>query len=225
MKKILALAAVIFFITSNTSVRAQEKIHEGKIRFEMTFPDTGQSSYLFEMMPKEMIVWFKDGDTRTEMQTGRGKIAMLRYAKSKDMYTLMNMKGEKIALKMNKDLMERFKDSLKSKKAEIIVTDETKTIAFFKCRKAIATMMFRGEKKSVEVWFTKEIDNLDLGEYKVEGIDGFVMEMNIADKGLNVHMLCTSIERMNVPESLIKIPEDYKVMSMDDLARDRDKDR
>ncbi len=216
MKRILFLAAIIL-VAFNTSVKAQDKIKEGKIKFEMTYPDSMASEFA-SFMPKETMVYFKNGNTRTEMKMGGGSMTMMVF-KTGDHYTLMDMMGQKKAIKTTKAESNKLKDSLHVEKPVITMTDETKTIAFYKCRKALITVMIQGEKQTFEVWVTKDIDNIDMGDYSVAGVDGFAMESTIKEKGITIHMLCTSIEQFAVPDSLFKIPADYPVTTIDEMMK------
>jgi hypothetical protein len=80
--EILLLAVAIILSAFNCSVNAQSNIKEGKIKYEMSYPDSGELASILAMMAGEMIIYFKNGNTRTEMDMKMGKMVLIRDAKT-----------------------------------------------------------------------------------------------------------------------------------------------
>ncbi|HQV01167.1 MAG TPA: hypothetical protein PLO59_08410, partial [Bacteroidia bacterium] len=123
----LALACIAFIPAAN----AQDKIVEGKAIFDLEFPTEGMDEQYKAMMPKEATIYFKEGKTRTEMDMSMMTMVNIYNDKDKTMTMLMDMMGKKTATKMDIDKIDSDK-----KKYTVTKTDETTTIAGYKCYKA-----------------------------------------------------------------------------------------
>ena len=105
-------------------------------------------------------------------------------------------------------------------KPKIKITDETRQIAGYTCRKANVTLIDKDAKESnFDVWFTKDIaapNSMKSGLY-LEMIDGFLMEFQTTMNSLTMKMSCRFAEETLVPDSLFNIPAGYTVTTMDEL--------
>src|SRR3954466_3737433 len=101
MKKLTLI--ILLIAVCGTYLKAQSKIKEGKITFQMTYPDSGQSESLKKMLPMSMVTYFKNGNVRSEMDIPGRPMVVIKAAHSEDMYMLMEMHGNKMAMKMNKE--------------------------------------------------------------------------------------------------------------------------
>src|SRR5437016_12637804 len=110
MKKILVFATVVALLFSAHSIKAQEKLKEGKATFEISYPDAEEmNDQMLAMMPKESVSYFKDGKTRTEIKAGYGTTVVLSDPDKKESYVCMDMMGKKTAVKSTDEDMEKQK--------------------------------------------------------------------------------------------------------------------
>src|ERR1043165_1659644 len=111
MKKLLLICTVL--VAFSLHIYAQGKITEGKIKYQMTYPDSGEeTAFLRKMMPGDMVIYFKNGNVRMEMKTFNGRqMVMLHQAGSEDSYGLMEMGDKKMAMKMSQKDVKRLQDS------------------------------------------------------------------------------------------------------------------
>src|SRR5258706_14217875 len=100
-KNIVFMKSFIFSIVAFISLYiqsaiAQEKLKEGKLTFEISFPDAeDMNSQMLAMMPKDMTVYFKDGKSRGEMKMAFGTTVSLSDDKTKETIVCMDMMGKK----------------------------------------------------------------------------------------------------------------------------------
>lgn len=218
MKTIFLITAFVF--TALINVTAQKQLTEGKIVYAITLPDTGDMGMAAQMMGKEQVMYFKNGNVRMESKTIMGDIAVISDAKSGEGYSLMNMMGEKYAIKMTDVDLAAFTEMNGSAKPEVKVTKEQKKILGYKCTKAIVTYKSEGKSFEGEAWFTKDIAPISsplASQTKVEGIDGFIVESSIVTKGMLIKVTCTKIETTPVSDELFKVPEGYTIKTMAEL--------
>src|SRR5258705_10944243 len=100
----VTMAANILYVNA-------QKIDEGKVVFEISYPDADIPDEQMTMMPTESVVYFKDDHSRVETKMGMGmNMVMLIDNKTKTVTSLMDMMGNKMALKMNEDDLKKQKE-------------------------------------------------------------------------------------------------------------------
>ncbi len=207
----------IALIFSNEVLLAQNKITEGKIKFAITFPKSKPGDKYLAMMPKEKIIYFKGGNSRTESSTPMGNVISLHFSKSGENYTCVDRNGTKTAMKTTDQDMKEFKGRLGMEKPLVKLTTETKKIAGINCKKTIVTYNNKDGKKVLDVWYTNEIVAPNSNDNFIEGIPGFMMEYTAVDKDETMLITCASVERIKVSDDLFKIPEGYTVKTMKEI--------
>ena len=96
-------------------------------------------------------------------------------------------------------------------------TGETKTIAGFKCKKAIITMQGEdeGELLTEEVWYTDEIPNSN-NDYR--SLKGMPLEFSMNISGVKMTFTTTDVKREAVDASMFTVPADYTITSPDQMG-------
>jgi GLPGLI family protein len=97
------------------------------------------------------------------------------------------------------------------------MTNETKEIAGFKCRKAIASQKDGGD---IIIYCTNDIIAKNQGfadQYK--GIEGFPMEYQMTQNGMNMKFVAKSVSKEKVDASKFTIPKDYKITTKEEIAK------
>ncbi len=219
MKRIMTAIAVVAFTFNVYQAIAQEKLKEGKITFDISINNAEETNdQILAMMPKDMVVYFKDGRSRGEMDMMGGKVISITDSKAGETITLMDMMGKKQAIKTTKS------DAENEKKSEgdydVKITDETKTIAGYKCKKAIINFK---DKKANEgttiIWFTNELEATNSEKYSWKGIDGYMMEFSVDQRGLGMKFSCTEVKKQAVSDDLFEIPEGYTIMTTEEMKK------
>src|SRR5436305_450665 len=99
MKQILLVAWMLLVSFSN--LNAQKELREAKVTYSIFVSDSGtETSMIKNALGKEWVVYFKDSSSRTEMQTTMGTQVAIKNSKTGESYVLMEIMGEKYALKM-----------------------------------------------------------------------------------------------------------------------------
>jgi hypothetical protein len=136
---------------------------------------------------------------------------------TKDKVALMDMMGQKIALKQTKAELE--KENENQPKGVVTLTEETKEIAGYKCKKALVTSEEDGVKTNYEVWFTDELGgkdaNFDNPLYK--DINGVLMEFAMKTPQASMKFVVTNVEKKSIPSKDFEIPAEYKLTTKEEL--------
>jgi GLPGLI family protein len=218
MKKIImksSLSFVLLFLVSTALLAG--KPFDGVITYKITYPDSKFSETQLNMFPKVMTVSIKGSKARTEMAIGGGtQIVILDYI-AKTKVALINMMGQKYALKQNVQDIE--KENADQPKGTVVVTNETKNISGYVCKKAVVTTNDDGVKSTVDVWFTEELGgkdaNFDNPMYK--DINGVMLEFYIKNPQFTMKLSATSIEKKAVAAKDFEIPEGYTPTTKEEL--------
>lgn len=196
-----------------TLLKAQTKITEGVAVFDLEFPTEGMDEQYKAMMPTESKIYFKGDKSRSEMEMSVMTMVSITDTKDKSMIMLMDVMGKKTAMKTD---LSKSKEAEKSYKVK--VTDETKTIAGYKCVKAIVT---DDEDTKFDVWFTREIEGSTSGNMQFKDIDGFLMsyEMPVPNMEGNMRMECKSVKAEKVSDDKFTIPAGYELKTQEELMK------
>lgn len=216
VKKILLLNCLFAL---SISLFAQN--FEGKIVFGMSFPDF-KDSELAAMLPKEAVTFFKNNQSRMEMNMMMGmKNSTISNGETNSSITLMDLMGQKYAIENSNLTSVDQKKILES--ANVTLTKDKKMIAGYSCTKAMVEMPNPEkptEKVKMDMWFTKEISiNKSYMTGPMEKIDGSVLEFSLYQAGMMIVLSAKEILKQPVSDNLFSIPKDYKRITAEDLKK------
>lgn len=210
MKKIILTTLImsVFML----QIMAQ-KTFEGTVKFAITYSELPPEMAGYEsMLPKESITKIKDGNSKTEQSTAMGTNVTIA-DKDGNITILMNMMGQKIAIKEN--AANRKEDA---QKPVITYVDETKEIAGYKCKKA--ELKFEGEETVMVVYYTEDIKtSVSNTQVSVDGLKGFMMEYSIENQGIEMTISASSVTKEKISAAEFTVPEDYEVMTKEDFQK------
>ena len=218
MKRIIMKSTLTFILLFSVSAAlVAGKPFEGVITYKISYPDSKYSEAQLNMFPKVMTVSIKGSKARTEMNVGGGtEVEILDYV-TKSKIALINMMGQKYAIKQTAE--EIAKENAGQPKGSVSITNETKNIAGYNCKKAIVTTDEDGVKTTYEVWFTEELGgkdaNFDNPIY--QEIPGVMMEFLMKTPQINMKMSVTGVEKKAVSAKDFEIPADYTLTTQEEL--------
>ena len=193
------------------------KPFEGVITYAITYPDSKFTESQLKMFPKTLLVSVKGTKSRTDLSTGMGnQVSITDYA-DKTVINLMDVMGQKYAIKKTSQDLE--KEFAKEPAGKVTMTNETKVICGYSCKKAVVTVEEDGEKTSFDVYFTTELGgkgiNFDNPVYK--DIDGVMMEFAMKTPQFTMKFSASSVEKKSVNSKDFEIPADYKMATEEEL--------
>lgn len=198
-----ALAALLFTVGL---AAAQES---GQILFDMKFPGQELTREEQEMLPKEATMFFKGSAMRMEMPSSMMTTTVISV--KEEVTTLMDMMGNKIAMKSDKAKMAEG-----NKDVKVNVTKEMKTIAGYECRKAIVSGK---EGDSMEIWFTDKIKMNNNWNTTYKGVDGALLEFSMKGGAADILLSAREVKLGPLSDDLFKVPSDYKLMTQEELMQ------
>lgn len=197
------------------SVNAQ-KLEEGKLTYEISYPDSEIPDEQMAMMPTEMTMQFKEMKSRMDMKMGMGmSTIVITDGKTKSATTLMDIMGNKIAMKMTAEDMKKQKEKAGTADADVKVTDETKDIQGYKCKKAVVTT----KDGTYDIYFTDDIMNKGEIEDTYKGITGMLMEYQMKQGPMTMKMTAKSVSKDKVDEKVFEIPAGYTEKTQEEMKK------
>jgi GLPGLI family protein len=187
---------------------------EGKVVYDIVYEEVPEEIAGFEsMLPKEMTTYMKGPKTRIEQNTGMGENITIMDTDKKEGVVLMNMMGNKWAIKMSKEDIEEKEGDAEEPQFKYL--KETKKIAGYTCKKA--EMWIEGEEDDVmTVYYTEAIQNTANSNFK--GLKGFPLEYQIAKQGMVMSMVANTVKKETVAASLFEVPDGYEEKTMEELG-------
>ncbi len=202
MKKPRLLFIVIFLFFNSFAI-AQKKISELTLVYEASITTGSKEPKLADAFDgATTTVYISGAQSRSEMVSALASFTTIHDATSGSSVILQEVSGQKLLIRMT---AENWKD--KNKRYEGITftnTEETKTIAGYKCVKAIAKMR---DGATFTVFYTNEIipENIEYN-YQFKNLNGLPLEYELTQKNLTIKYTVSKISLNPVPASKFDIP-------------------
>ena len=215
MKKIRLISPVLMLLlVGNISSYAQKTITEGTIVY-------GMSIYTGNSLPQKgdalagasNTVYLKGSNSRTDMVSALGNETTIHDAKLGNAVILKEFSGQKLMIKLTKDNWQAKNKSYNDIK--FVLTDETKTIAGYNCKKAIAKM---ADGKTFNVYYTPDLVVANK-EYNptFTNLPGLAMEYEIESGNMKFKFAVTKVSFDPVQVSKFDFPKlGYRVMTYEE---------
>jgi GLPGLI family protein len=221
MKKTILIVLVVFIsgIFVSGASYAGDKDFNGIIVYNITYEGTELDAQAQAMMPKTMKVKIKGEMSRTEISMGMGSTNVIFNGETRTSVTLMDMMGQKLAMKMTEtELEEELKEG---PKVEVEHSDETKEIAGYVCKKSVLKVHDKNSDKITEhvIYYTEELGKgyTNMNNPYFQSINGVMLEYSMKENNINMQFSAVSVEKKKISDDEFIIPEDYKVMSMSEF--------
>jgi len=213
MKKIRSYVIVLALLWAfNTS--AQKRITEGTISYDIVVNTGNNNPSIADMFNgATSIVYLKGYQTRFERVSSLGVESTIVDGKSGNVTVLKEYGEQKYMITMTPD---NWKDA--NKKYEGIVftyEEEYKTIAEYKCQKAIGKMK---DGTTITVFFTKDLvaNNREF-EYAYKSLPGLAMEFETIIGSLKVTYTVSKVNFGIVPAAKFELPKSgFRVMTYEE---------
>lgn len=198
---------LLILIVSNlfgSGLFAQQSISSGKVIYQVSFSSDKYNPEDFQSLPSEITYYFKNNKMRMDFPISSDhQLSTIVNCKRQVVCILSNISGKKTHRKVRrKDVLE----NLDSK--EVLHFDSEK-----KCEDFIQLPCFsrRTTSNDNEVVYTKHI-SIDHPNWhtRFSEIDGFLLQFREDKPDYSIEYTAISVVEENVPDSLFRIPSDYK---------------
>lgn len=221
MKKIHGLIAIFLIIGISHPLMAKKKQFQGKVTYTISYEGKKMNEVPASMMPTIMMMYLGDGFVKNVLFTGMGKQSVIFDLEKKSKVSLIDMMGQQFAIESSYEEIQ--KEFEREPEVEIEITDETKEIAGYNCKKIIIRVINSKGETSDEnyAWFTEDLDvnpNLNFSQKFFEGVNGLLMEYQMdMSGGMMMKFTATEVEKKKISPKDFKIPEGYKKVTREEL--------
>lgn len=216
MKKSRIIIYLLFFCNYSIAI-AQKKVSEMSLVYEASITTGSKEPKLADAFDgATTTVYIKGTMSRSEMVSALASFTTIHDATNGSSVILQEVSGQKLLIRMS---AENWKD--KNKKYEGITfanTEETKTIAGYKCVKALAKMR---DGATFSVYYTNEIipDNIEYN-YQFKNLEGLPLEYELTQGSLTIKYSVSKINLNPVPASKFDIPKiGYRELNYDESRK------
>lgn len=193
----------------------QDKISEGHIEYDITFPDIEQDQITASLLPTKMYLFFNNKTSSLEFESMGGvfKNRIIAFGEQKKVAHELKVFRKKLSTLMTQsqvaDMISDFPD------CTIILTNETDSVAGFLCRKA--TVVFSDvERPEYNVYFTEAINLITPNWYnQYARIPGVLMAYEIEQFGIKMRLEATQVHAEPVPPEFFTATEGYEEVSQE----------
>lgn len=218
MKKLITAVALLIFGVANAQLK------EGSVTYVMTI----------EGLPPEQAAMMGDMETKVSFKGNKSLTevnSMMMTSKAlvddNGSLFLMDQMGNKSFIRTSKAEMDKNSEVNKDKEPRIELTNETKTIAGYECKKANVRLTTgkNNEEIKTEVWFTDKISYVKQGGGRkggemFKGLNGMPMEYSVPQGPMKIKMSAKEVSTETVPDSkFVLTTEGYTEMKMEDLKK------
>ncbi|PKP20440.1 MAG: hypothetical protein CVU05_09090 [Bacteroidetes bacterium HGW-Bacteroidetes-21] len=209
MKKalFLSLAAICIFSLSTFAQKGKAKTFEGQISYTIEYL-TELDAATKAQAPTEIIQYFKGNKMRLEQITAMGKVVVISDQDTKEQVVLIDMMGQKWAIKSTKEETE--KALSETPKATVTVGTETKSIAGYTCTKA---EVVTGESTET-FWYTSDL-GLENPNWNMpwSDIKGLLMEYTQTQGEISSKIVAKEVKKGKQKDTQFTVPSDYQQMT------------
>lgn len=215
--KLVFYFIVSMAIISCDSFKQDQRISEGVIEYQVTYPKLEPGSMLRDLLPTTMTMSFKDGQYVTDLSAGFGlfKTAWLSTGSGESCAQMIKLINEKYVVEFDEKMIAQ---SLADMPAITIEhTGVSKKIAEYNCQEIIVHVD-NAEQEVYTVYYTDEI-HLEQPNWFTQfaEINGVLMEYQIEKYDVCTRFSATTVVAQEVEDQLLEVPEDYVSISVEEM--------
>lgn len=215
MKSLLA-AALLSISFQSCQIFTTDKVAEGMIEYDITYPGAQQDDLMAGLMPSEMKLHFKDNKTYGELSAGMGMFctALVSNPDKKLLTQTVKVMNKKFMHTADNKAVDQLIDEQPKMKIDFV--NETKKIAGYTCKKAIITMADTKEK--FEVFYTRDIKIKNPNWFlPFREIDGVLMEYKLKRYNVEMKFTAKTVSNVSIDDKIFEPPTDYKSISQKEM--------
>lgn len=215
MKPLLKKLTGIFvlLVIGSCSTFTTDKIAEGMVEYEISYPKPGESNIAQDLLPKTMKYYFKDDRSLAVISAGMGAFKTYVIAAEKDRKLIQGL--WMLTKKYKVDFSPSEMDSMLNAEPpmEIERSNETKKIAGYTCKKV--RFHFRDKQLGMmDVYYTEDLQQGKPNWYSIyHQLNGTLMEFYLHRYGLHMKMTAKRVESTNVEDQNFELGSDYEVVN------------
>jgi len=192
------------------------KVKEGVIEYDVTYPYLNASDFMVKMLPSKMTMKFKDGKFKTVVSKGKSiRTEFISDCRNKTLSTAFQFGTKKLSVSLTES---EIKSMLKEfPKVTYLDVQDSDTLASFKVRKKDAVFEDIAYPEA-ELWYTNDIDLENANWcYPYSDIKGVLLLYEIERYGLRMRLKASRFREEEVEDKEFELPTGYKKVKLKDF--------
>lgn len=216
---VVRVIVILVLIGSCLSCKQREKgyISEGKIEYKISYLENNLDNIATNLLPKKMLLSFNDRFCLTEIEGFMGvfSISLISDLKKNKDVTLVKFFDSKYVHYGEKNEHSCIFDHVNI--ASLTFNETHKDKLGFSAN--TAEIKEKGQTKPYEILFTNEIGAINPNSNNpFAEIEGVLLHFELQLNQLRMSLDATEIDSKEISEELFSIPEDYKVVSRENMC-------
>ena len=208
---LILLASILSFYSCENRV-FQKEINEGKIEYDISYPNVPQGNVMLDLMPNKMQTTFVANSYRSDITAGMGIFKTSIICKEGNDKLLHSIKilRTKYASELTEDDFLKFSPEFTS--IEVLFNDEIKEIAGYQCKGA--DIVVQGDSIwGFKVFYTDEIVIKNANSHTpFKEIVGVLMEYQLMSNSILMQFTATTVLQEDVELTDINLEEGYEMI-------------
>lgn len=216
MKSFLIISFLSLSLMS-VNTMAQKTLNEGTLVYNMSVETGAGEPKMADMLDgATTTIYLKGNESRTELVSSLGKEATIYNATTGKGVILKDYSGQKLMITMTPENWKQ--NNAKYEGIEFENTNETATIAGFKCKKAIAKLK---NGTSFIVYYTSDVNPANKAyDAQFKTLPGLPVQYEMTSGKMKFKFTLASINFNSVPSSKFEIPTSgYRVMTYEETKQ------
>jgi len=210
-KYILPISIILLIVSSFScnKIEFKDRIKEGYIEYNIEYLDDTLDRFMKGLLPKKMIVKFKDNNTLNKIESLSGIISFthIQNARDKKTITLVKILNKKYKYSEKIDESSLFFEDIPGIKIEPV--DEIKNVAGLNCQKAIVTIP-NSEIEPFYIFYTNDIIiHKPNANTPFRSLDGVLLEFQLKLYNMDMKLTANKIVETDVDSDEFKVPDGY----------------
>ncbi|MEM9280020.1 MAG: hypothetical protein AAGA76_15750 [Pseudomonadota bacterium] len=187
------------------------KISEGIIEYQVSYPLEDPDNGMLSFYPDRLIMKFKEHKYKAHLDAGMMEACYIADISKREVVNCLKLLTTRYAVVMDEATVQEH--NARYPKAYITETEETKEIAGYTCKKA--HVRFEGDSLApIDVFYTEDIKIKDPNWCNpFPGIKGVLMEYQIMEFDLLMHMQAVSVRPKKIAEEEFELEQNYEVLT------------
>ncbi|MFT6166179.1 MAG: hypothetical protein ACJAV5_001359 [Vicingaceae bacterium] len=206
------IVLLVLFLSACDNISFQNGITEGKIEYDISYPNIAEDNFMLDLMPKNMRTTFIKNNYRSDIVAGMGifKTSIICTEGNDKLIHSIKMMRTKYASELTEEDFKKFNPAFNN--VEVSLTDETKEIAGYQCKSADVKVL--GDSVwTFKVFYTNEINIKNANSHTpFKPIKGVLMEYELLSNNILMKFTATEVIQEEVDLSVIALEEDYKMV-------------
>ncbi|MFN3343005.1 MAG: hypothetical protein ACK40M_09935 [Flavobacteriales bacterium] len=197
-----------------------DKVYEGTIEFEVSYPYFRASGFMAGMLPDKMVMRFKGNKYKTEVKKGRAFSSSFIIDCDNKTLTTMFQFGQRRKYAILEEAAVLKRRDEKFPIPTYMHTNEGDSIVGFLCRKSVAIFEELGQPEAT-LYYTDEIGIKNPNWcFPYHAIDGVMLIYELQQFGIRMRFTAEKFDPAPIDDKIFEVPSNYNAVPFAELEKE-----